>query len=372
MLPAKSLRQASRLLRPTGARSFALGQHIDDSQFSAFSLKLSDDQREFQQLARKFAREEMIPKEKHYDQTMEYPQEIFEKAWELGLVNTHVPEKFGGLGLGSLDGCIIGEELAYGCTGMATAMEANGLATAPLLVAGSDEQNRKYLGRLVEEPVQAAYCVTEPGAGSDVAAAKTSAVKKGDKWWYFVLAKTDSNANAGSAFTGFIVDADTPGITVGRKEINIGQRCSDTRGITFEDVAIAMQAFDITRPPVAIGAVGLARRAFDEARKYALERKTMGAPIAMHQAIQFMLADMATGIEAGRQLTYKAAYEIDCGRKNTMYASMAKRFAGDHANQYPVEKLFRDAKIYQIYEGTSQIQRMIIAKEMFSRQTMDP
>ncbi|EGZ21895.1 hypothetical protein PHYSODRAFT_354429 [Phytophthora sojae] len=420
MLPAKSLRQASRLLRPLGARSFALGQHIDDSKFSAFSLKLSDEQREFQQLARKFAREEMIPKEKHYDQTMEYPQEIFEKAWELGLVNTHVPEKFGGLGLGSLDGCIIGEELAYGCTGMATAMEANGLATAPLLVAGSDEQNRKYLGRLVEEPVQAAYCVTEPGAGSDVAGAKTTAVKKGDKWvingskmwitnggvakWYFVLAKTDANANAGSAFTGFIVDADSPGITVGRKEINIGQRCSDTRGITFEDVVvpeenvlgdpgygfkIAMQAFDITRPPVAIGAVGLARRAFDEARKYALERKTMGVPIAMHQAIQFMLADMATGIEAGRQLTYKAAYEIDCGRKNTMYASMAKRFAGDHANkvatdaiqifggagfntEYPVEKLFRDAKIYQIYEGTSQIQRMIIAKEMFSRQSMDP
>ncbi|KAF1777947.1 Prolyl-tRNA synthetase, class II [Phytophthora cactorum] len=370
--------------------------HIDDSQFSAFSLKLSDDQREFQQLARKFAREEMIPKEKHYDQTMEYPQEIFEKAWELGLVNTHVPEKFGGLGLGSLDGCIIGEELAYGCTGMATAMEANGLATAPLLVAGSDEQNRKYLGRLVEEPVQAAYCVTEPGAGSDVAAAKTSAVKKGDKWvingskmwitnggvakWYFVLAKTDSNANAGSAFTGFIVDADTPDVAVPEENM-----LGDV-GYGFK---IAMQAFDITRPPVAIGAVGLARRAFDEARKYALERKTMGAPIAMHQAIQFMLADMATGIEAGRQLTYKAAYEIDCGRKNTMYASMAKRFAGDHANQvttdaiqifggagfnteYPVEKLFRDAKIYQIYEGTSQIQRMIIAKEMFSRQTMDP
>lgn len=222
--------------------------------------------------------------------------------------------------------------------------------------------------------------------------------------WFFVLAKTDSNANAGSAFTGFIVDADSPGITVGRKEINIGQRCSDTRGITFEDVVvpaenvlgdpgygfkIAMQAFDITRPPVAIGAVGLARRAFDEARKYALERKTMGTPIAMHQAIQFMLADMATGIEASRLLTYKAAYEIDCGRKNTMYASMAKRFAGDHANkvatdaiqifggagfntEYPVEKLFRDAKIYQIYEGTSQIQRMIIAKEMFSRESMDP
>lgn len=423
MLPVAS-RSAARALRQSAAktptRAFGTTAHLDDSAYTNFSFKLSDEQREFQQLARKFAREEMIPKERHYDQTMEYPQDVFAKAWELGLVNTHVPEKFGGLGLGSLDGVIIGEELAYGCTGMATAMEANGLATAPLLVAANDAQNKKYLGRLTEEPVQAAYCVTEPGAGSDVAGAKTTAVKKGDKWvingskmwitnggvakWYFVLAKTDANASAGKAFTGFIVDADSPGISVGRKEINIGQRCSDTRGITFEDVEvpeenvlgapgygfkIAMQAFDITRPPVAIGAVGLARRAFDEARKYAMERKTMGVPIAQHQAIQFMLSDMATGIEAGRLLSYKAAYEIDCGRKNTLFASMAKRFAGDHANQcttdaiqifggagfnteYPVEKLFRDAKIYQIYEGTSQIQRMIIAKELFARGNMDP
>ncbi|CAH0476101.1 unnamed protein product [Peronospora belbahrii] len=420
MLLTKSLSRVVARLRGPSRRYFALDQHIDESILSGFSLKLSDDQREFQHLARKFAREEMIPMEKEYDQSMRYPQEIFQKAWDLGLVNPHIPEQYGGLGLGSLDGCIIGEELAYGCTGMATAMEANSLAIAPLLVAASDAQKKKYFGWLVEEPIQAAYCVTEPGAGSDVAAAKTIARKKGEKWiingskmwitnggvakWFFVLAKTDVKANAGSAFTGFIIDADSPGITIGRKEINIGQRCSDTRGITFEDVVvpeknvlgdpgygfkIAMQAFDITRPPVAIGAVGLARRAFDEARKYALERKTMGSPIAMHQAIQFMLADMATGIEAGRQLTYKAAYEIDCGRKNTMYASMAKRFAGDHANkvaadaiqifggagfntEYPVEKLFRDAKIYQIYEGTSQIQRMIIAKEMFSRESMDP
>ena len=154
-----------------------------------------------------------------------------------------------------MEGCIIGEELAYACTGMMTAIEANNLAIAPVLVAGTDEQCQKYLGRLVEEPLQAAYGVTESGAGSDVAAGKTTAVKKGDKWiingskmwitnggvanWYFVLAKTDTNASAGSAFTGFIVDADSPGLTVGRKEINMGQRCSDTRGITFEDVAVS-------------------------------------------------------------------------------------------------------------------------------------
>ncbi|EQC33082.1 acyl-CoA dehydrogenase [Saprolegnia diclina VS20] len=402
------------------ARGFAAHASIDESQLNGISFKLTDTQKEFQLLARKFAREEMIPKEKHYDQTMEYPKEIFDKAWELGLVNGHIPEKYGGMGLGSLDGCIIGEELAYGCTGMMTAIEANHLALAPVLVAGNDAQCAKYFGRLTEAPRQAAYCVTEPGAGSDVAAAKTTAVKKGNSWvingskmwitnggvadWYFVLAKTDPTASAGSAFTGFVVDANTPGITRGRKEINLGQRCSDTRGITFEDVVvpeenvlgtpgygfkIAMQAFDHTRPPVAIGAVGLARRAMEEAKKYALERKTMGQPIAMHQSIMFMLADMATNIEAARLLTYKAAYEIDCGRKNTMYASMAKRFAGDMANQvaadavqifggagfnteYPVEKLMRDAKIYQIYEGTSQIQRMIIGKEMLTRATMEP
>lgn len=217
--------------------------------------------------------------------------------------------------------------------------------------------------------------------------------------WYFVLAKTADTGRTGSDFTGFIVDADTPGITVGRKEINMGQRCSDTRGITFDEVVvpdcnrlgdegfgfkIAMKAFDHTRPPVASGAVGLARRAMDEAIGYSMERKTMGAPIAKHQAVSFMIADMAIGIEAARSLTYKAAYEIDSGRPNTMYASMAKAFAGDHANkvaadavqifggngfntEYPVEKLMRDAKIYQIYEGTSQIQRLIISREIFSR-----
>ncbi|RHY35283.1 hypothetical protein DYB32_000253, partial [Aphanomyces invadans] len=392
--------QAARRARKTVTltRNFAAHATIDESKLNGVSFKLTDTQREFQHLARKFAREEMIPQEKHYDQTMEYPKPIFDKAWELGLVNGHIPEKFGGLGLGSLDGCIIGEELAYGCTGMMTAIEANHLALAPVLVAGNDAQCAKYFGRLIDAPRQAAYCVTEPGAGSDVAGAKTTAVKKGNSWvingskmwitnggvadWYFVLAKTDPGASAGSAFTGFIVDANTPGITKGRKEINLGQRCSDTRGITFEDVVVPEE--NVLGTSNIHFSSRLARRAFEEAKKYALERKTMGAPIATHQAIMFMLADMATGIEAARLLTYKAAYEIDCGRKNTMFASMAKRFAGDLANEvaanavqifggagfnteYPVEKLFRDAKIYQIYEGTSQIQRLIVGKEVLSR-----
>ncbi|KNE64827.1 medium-chain specific acyl-CoA dehydrogenase, mitochondrial [Allomyces macrogynus ATCC 38327] len=376
------------------------------------SFALTDEQREFQDLARKFTAEEIIPKAAHHDKTGEYPKEIIKKAWELGLVNTHVPQAYGGLGLGVLDGAIITEELAFGCTGIQTAIEANGLAEAPVILAGNDFQKKKYLGRMTEEPLMAAYGVTEPGAGSDVAGIKTKAEKQGDKWvingqkmwitnaghanWFFVLARTnpDPKAPAGKAFTGFIVEADTPGITVGRKEINMGQRASDTRGITFEDVVvpeenvlgevgagfkIAMGAFDITRPLVAAAAVGLANRCMHEAATYAAQRKTMGKPILAHQAVSFMLADMAMGIEASRLLVWRAAADRDQGLRNTYYASAAKCMAADVANkcaadavqifggngfntEYPVEKLMRDAKIFQIYEGTSQIQRVILSK----------
>jgi len=406
-----STRAAARLT--SRVRAFSTAEDFGGE--ATYNLAFTEEQMALKELARKFTAEEVIPVAAEYDKSMAFPREIFNKAWELGLVNTHIPEECGGLGLGCLEGVIIGEELAYGCTGIMTAMEANGLAEAPVIIAASPEQKKKYLGRMTEEPLQAAYCVTEPGAGSDVSGAKTTATKKGDAWvlngqkmwitnggvanWYFVLAKTDPSASTGSAFTGFIVDADTPGISVGRKEINMGQRCSDTRGITFEDVVvpdenrlgdvgqgfrIAMGAFDHTRPPVAAGAVGLARRAMDEAIGYALERKTMGVPIAHHQAVSFMIADMAIGVEAARGLVHKSAWEIDQGRRNTMFASMAKAFAGDHANkvvadavqvfggngfntEYPVEKLMRDAKIYQIYEGTSQIQRLIVSREIFSR-----
>lgn len=380
------------------------------------SFELSEDQKSMQQLARRFAIDVMVPRAREYDLSMAFPQEIFKGAWELGLVNTHVPPSAGGAGLGCLDGCIIAEELAYGCTGMMTAIEANGLAAAPVIIAGTDAQQKEYLGRLTAAPLQASYGVTEPGAGSDVAGLRTTARKVGDEWvingskmwitnagfanWFFVLARSSSDPkeSAGSAFTAFIVDRDTPGLSVGKKEINMGQRCSDTRGVTFEDVRVpaknvlgapgkgfkvAMGAFDQTRPPVAAGAVGLARRALDEALKYSLERKTMGKPIAQHQAIAFMLADMAAGVEAARLLTHKAAWSVDSGKKNTTLASMAKLFSADHANkcasdavqifggngfntEYPVEKLMRDAKIYQIYEGTSQIQKLIISREILT------
>uniref|UniRef100_A0A2K5ERI6 Medium-chain specific acyl-CoA dehydrogenase, mitochondrial n=1 Tax=Aotus nancymaae TaxID=37293 RepID=A0A2K5ERI6_AOTNA len=369
-----------------------------------FSFELTEQQKEFQATARKFAREEIIPVAAEYDKTGEYPVPLIRRAWELGLINTHIPENCGGLGLGTFDACLITEELAYGCTGIQTAIEANSLGEMPVIIAGNDQQKKKYLGRMTEEPLMCAYCVTEPGAGSDVAGIKTKAEKKGDEYiingqkmwitnggkanWYFLLARSDPDpkAPANKAFTGFIVEADTPGIQIGRKELNMGQRCSDTRGIVFEDVKvpkenvligegagfkIAMGAFDRTRP---------ADKSFGEATKYALERKTFGKLLAEHQAVSFMLAEMVMKVELARMSYQRAAWEVDCGRRNTYYASIAKAFAGDIANQlatdavqifggngfnteYPVEKLMRDAKIYQIYEGTAQIQRVIIARE---------
>lgn len=412
--PMKQIVQSTikKSIQPLLVRGYA---HASGS--GGISFELNETQQEFQALARKFCREEIIPVAAEHDRTGEYPWGIVKKAHELGLINGHIPASVGGLELSVFDGCLVAEELAYGCTGIMTALEASGLGSMPVVIAGNEAQQKKYLGRLVEEPIVAAYCVTEPGAGSDVNGVKTKAVKKGDEWilngqkmwitnggvanWYFVLARTnpDPKCPASKAFTGFIVERDTPGLTPGRKEQNMGQRASDTRGITFEDVRvpkenvllgegagfkIAMDTFDKTRPPVAAGAVGLAQRCLDEATKYALERKAFGVPIAAHQAVAFMLADMAIGIEASRLTWMKAAAEVDLGRRNTLYASVAKALAADVANKcatdavqvfggngfnsdYPVEKLMRDAKIYQIYEGTAQIQRLIVSRAIIEK-----
>lgn len=415
---SKVTRQSLRLAR-SGARALSTpsSSPAGDVTSRGYNFELTDEQKEYQQLARKFAREVIVPAAPHHDQTGEYPWDIIKKVWEIGLINTHIPQAYGGLGMGIFDSCLITEELAYGCTGIQTAIEANSLGQMPVIIAGNEEQKKKYLGRMMEAPLMCAYCVTEPGAGSDVSGLKTRAEKKGNEWvlngskmwitnggvadWYFVLARSDPDVKtpSGKAFTGFIVDANSPGITRGRKEMNMGQRASDTRGITFEDVVvpaenvlgtegvgfkIAMGAFDKTRPPVAAGAVGLAQRAMEEAMKYSMERKTFGKFICEHQAVSFILADMAIGIESARLAMQRAAWEIDQGRRNTYYASIAKCLAGDVANKtatdavqifggngfntdYPVEKLMRDAKIYQIYEGTAQIQRLIISREMLTQ-----
>ena len=378
------------------------------------SFELSEEQQQLRDLTREFAANEIRPVAAHHDETMEYPWEVLKKAHELGIMNTHVPEEYGGMGLGSFEGCLIAEQLAWGCTGIGTAMEANGLALAPVLLGASHELKMKYVAPMMEECRMAAYAVTEPGAGSDVAAMRTTAVKQGDKYilngskmwitnaghadWFFVVAVTDREKRH-KGMTAFLVERAWDGVEVGKKEINLGQRCSDTRGVSFTDVEIpeaniigeegmgfilAMKAFDHTRPAVASAAVGLAQAAMEHAMKYSTERKTFGVPIAKHQAISFMVAEMAMNIEAARLLVQRAAWEIDQGRRNTYYASIAKAFAADAAHkiasdavqifggygyntEYPVEKLLRDSKIFQIYEGTSQIQRMIVAKELYGR-----
>ena len=379
-----------------------------------FGFELSEEQQSIFEMAKDFAKNEIRPVSAHHDKTTEYPWEVLKKAHELGLMNTHVEERFGGMELGSMDGALVAEALAWGCTGISTAIEANGLALQPVIMGASDALKQKYVAPMMEELKMAAYAVTEPGAGSDVAGMRTTAVKKGDVYvlngskmwitnagvadWFFVVAYTDKDKKH-RGMTAFIVEKDWPGVEVGKKEMNLGQRCSDTRGITFTDVEVpaanmvgtegdgwilAMKAFDHTRPQVAAGAVGLAQAAMEHALQYAQERKTFGRPITAHQAVQFMLAEMAMNIEAGRLTVWRAAYEIDQGRRNTYYASIAKAFCADMAHkvatdavqifggygyneEYPVEKLLRDSKIFQIYEGTSQIQRMIIAREMLGR-----
>jgi len=379
------------------------------------AFTLSEEQEALRSLAHDFAANEMRPVAPHHDRTGDYPIEVMQKAHALGLMNTHIPAEYGGIELGALDGMLIAEELAWGCSGIGTAIEANGLAQQPVILGGSDALKRKYLGMFAERCGICAYAVTEPGAGSDVQGMKTSAVKQGDKWvingskmwitnaghadWYFVVAVTDPQRLAKGGMTAFVVEKDWPGVLPGKKEYNMGQRCSDTRGITFDNVEVpeanvvgqvgdgwklAMAAFDYTRPSVSSAAVGVARAAMEHAVDYALERKAFGVPIAQHGAIQTMLADMAMEIEAGRLLCWKAAWLKDNGQRNTREAAYAKAFCADlvmktttnavqifggygYSNEYPVEKLMRDAKIFQIYEGTSQIQRLIIAREMMFR-----
>lgn len=378
------------------------------------SFALNEDQQALQEMASRFAKDVIIPAAPHHDETGEYPKEIGQKAFELGLVNITVPEEYGGGGLSHLDEAIITEELCYGCAGIAICLTVNNLATVPVVLAGNDEQKKKFLGMLSQEYATASYCLSEPDAGSDVASLSTTAVRKGDKYilngakawvtggkyarWYVVFAYTDREAGH-KGVSAFVVPSDLPGIDIGKKEDMMGQRASTTVFINFEDVEVpaenllgaegdgfklAMRTFDRTRPGIAAAAVGISRRAFDESFRYAQERKTFGVPIAQHQAIQFILADMYRDISAAKLLTYHAAWKVDNGERNTLECSVAKLFGAEaamrittdavqvfggygYSKEYPVEKLMRDAKVMQIYEGTSQIQRMIIAKQLFSR-----
>ncbi len=270
------------------------------------SFDLSSEQKQLKSLAHDFAVNEIRPIASHHDETGEWPDKILRKAFELGLINCHIPEQFGGQGLSTFDACLVEEELGYGCTGITTALTANSLAQVPVIIAGTDEQKREWLAPFEKEHAICAYAVTEPGAGSDVANIATTATKKGDEYvingqkvwitgaghakWFFVLATTDKEKRH-KGKTAFIVPASEKGVVVGKKENNMGQRASDTRSVTFEDVVIpaknrlgnegdgfliAMGAFDYTRPLVSAGAVGLARAAMEYAVAYAQERCPFG------------------------------------------------------------------------------------------------
>lgn len=379
---------------------------------AGLAFELSADLKMLQELARDFTRKEITPKAEHYDRTGEWPWEIFHKAREVGLVNLNIPEEYGGMGASVLEECIVGEEMAYGCTGIETALMLNQLATLPMLIAGNEQQKAHYLTQLTAEGKIMAYALTEPDAGSDVAGIKTTATKQGDRYllngsktwitdapvasFFIVFAKTNPEAGH-RGMSCFIVERDYPGLRVSKPLEKMGQHAAQTAQLFFENVEvpvenrlgaegdgfiIAMKVFDKSRPPVAAAATGLARRALDEAVKYAGERITFGQPIYQHQGVGFLLADMKIRTEAARDLAWKAAWLVDNGKRNTTEAAIAKAFCADAAMQnatdavqvfggngyskeYPVEKLMRDAKIYQIYEGTTQIQKMIIVRELF-------
>ncbi|MEW5783778.1 MAG: acyl-CoA dehydrogenase family protein [Bacillota bacterium] len=375
-------------------------------------FSLSTEQKAMQSMARDFARAEITPAAAEFDRTGEYPAAIVGKAFDAGLVYAAVPEEYGGGGLGALDQLIIAEELSAGCAGISSCIAINSLAAIPLILYGSEVQKEQFLGSACAERKLMALCVTEPGAGSDVASMATTAQPRDGEYlingqkcfitnggvadYYTVFASVD-RARGHKGITAFLVPRDTPGVSVGKKEDKMGQRAANTTDVIFEEVVvpaanrlgdegqgfkIIMQTFNHSRPGVAASAVGVARCAMEHALQYSKEREQFGLPIFMHQSVMFMLADMVKDIDAGRLLAWHAAWKGEQGLNNAKEAAVAKVFCGDmvmrvttdaaqvlggygYIKDYPVEKLMRDAKVFQIYEGTAQIQRLLIGRALF-------
>src|SRR5882672_8693220 len=373
---------------------------------------LTDDQRMIRDLARKIARERVAPNAARYDEAEAYPEDSIRALIEAGLYGIWVPEAYGGSAMGSLALAIVCEEIAAACAATGTQYLDQPLGGLPILRFGNEAQKTKFLPRLATGELLAAYSLSEPGAGSDAASLKTTAVRRGDhyvlngsKQWctngdhadvITVFATVDASKGA-KGVTAFLVEKGTPGFEVGKKEKKMGIRASPTVALHFSECAIpatqrlgeegrgfaiAMSTLDVTRPATGAMAVGIAQAALDAAVGYAKERQQFGRPIGAFQGIQFMLADMAMQVHSARLMVHHAARQLDAGvRDNTLEASMAKCWAGDAAmkvaidavqvfggygytREFPVERFMRDAKIMQIYEGTSQIQRLIIAKEL--------
>jgi len=374
-----------------------------------FSLTL--EQESLRDLARKFARTEMAPHAAECDRTARFPEEIYRKAYDLGLMNLNVPAEYGGSGLASLEQCLIVEELAYACAGMTTSIIANCLALEPIILGGSAEQKQRLLTPFCATYQLASFALTEPSGGSDAGGLRTRARREGDHYvldgekcfitnaphasLYTVFATVDPNLKH-RGITAFVVPRSASGVLPGKDEEKMVHRASSTGTVRFENVqvpttdrlgedgegfAIAMRTLDQTRTPIGALATGIAQAALDHAAGYSLKRVTFGKPIAEHQAIQIKLANMVQAVHAARLLTWHAAWTIDRGAKGTLESSIAKCFASDAAlavadeaiqtfggygymKEYPVEKLLRDAKLTQIYEGANEIQRSVIAREL--------
>lgn len=375
-----------------------------------FNMSLSDDQKALQKLVREFAQKKVAPVAKKYDHEGEFPHELFNELVKLGLHCLPAPEEFDGPGLDSFTSSLLTEELARADVGFATTACANGLASYPVLLAGTKEQQKLFFDIVIQGKM-AAFCLTEPNAGSDAGAVATAARREGDEYVingtkcfitngaladvYTVFATIDRSKGL-KGLCAFLVERNRSGVSVGKEEDKMGIRSSNTTDVIFQDVRIpaghllgkegdgfkiAMQTLDIARPIVGALGVGLSQAALDFSIKYAKERIQFGKPIAANQVIQFMLADMAIQTAAARNLVYHAAYLKDSGQPCTLEAAIAKTFTSDtamkvstdavqifggygYSREYPVEKLMRDAKILQIFEGTNQVQRMVIAGQL--------
>ncbi len=374
-------------------------------------FSLSEEHLAFKEETHKFAEKEMRPRSHEYDEKNEFPREIMQKAFAAGFLTSGIPAEYNGAGFSTLINTIVCEELAWGCAGMYTSIMANTLATTPIVLFGSEEQKKKFLTPLTEKMAFACFALTEKEAGSDNSAIQTTAVKAGDHYVLngsktfitnggvaqlgVIFASTDKSRGA-RGLTAFIVPMDTPGITVGKHENKMGHRASNTTELYFDEVRvpaanvlkregmgfiIAMKTLDYARPAVGAGGVGVARAAFEEALKYTQSRVQFGRPVATFQHNAFKLAEMATEIEAARLMVYRSAWMLDNGLKASKESAMAKVMATDVAmkvtvdavqlfggygymKEYPVEKMMRDAKLLQIYEGTNEIQKHVISLEL--------
>ncbi len=374
-------------------------------------FQLTEEQIAIRSLAREFAQKEIAPVAAEHDRESKHAAAVVEKAYAVGLMNLMVPEEYGGGGLHSLDACLVAEELNAACTGIGTTISANSLGLTPILIAGTPEQMEEYVAPHCAGPNLAAFNLTEPGSGSDAGGMRTRAVRDGDDYiltgtkcfisnggvasLHTIFAVTDPERGR-KGISAFIVPANLPGVKPGKKEDKMGQRSTDTRMMHYEEVRvparnllgnegegfrIAMRTLDKSRATVGAGAVGLARAAMEAAVQYAKERVQFGQPIGRFQAVEFMLADMAIKIETARLMCWKAAWMTDHGQRNTFESAIAKCYATDVAMQvttdavqvfggygymkdYPVEKYMRDAKLMQIYEGTNQIQRVVIGRTL--------